>query len=201
VLPLRTSVQSSENDEAAVAASAVFLGWNEGVEGVGDRLQIAAHLAWYHRQWTFEGEWQFGRFGLAPPEQSRPVYFDVEGFSTSVGYMLTGETVKGRTLVEPLRPLDPRRGWAGLGAIELFGRYGQIALSDNVFSEGLVNPDLWSNRAYVTDVGFNWYWNRLLKWTFAWQHAEYGSPVLINENTHKFSRTNDLFWFRGQIYF
>jgi phosphate-selective porin OprO/OprP len=70
-----------------------------------------------------------------------------------------------------------------------------------VFTEDLADRDLWSNRAYITDIGFNWYWNRYLKWTFDWQHVGFGSPVLIDESEDRFSSRNDLFWFRGQVYF
>jgi phosphate-selective porin OprO/OprP len=76
-----------------------------------------------------------------------------------------------------------------------------LTLSDSVFDHDLSDRGLWSNRAYTTDVGMNWYWNRFLKWTFVWQHAGYGSPVLVNETKDLFSRKNDLFWLRGQVYF
>jgi phosphate-selective porin OprO/OprP len=201
-LPLRTAVQSSENDESAAAASAQFLEWNEGVSGLGGRLQGAIHLAWYYGPWTFEGEWQSGSFETTRPEGPGTVDLRVDGFHAGVGLMLTGETVTGRTVVEPLRPFDPRCGCrCGCGAIELFARYSDIALSDNVFTEDLADPDLWSKSAYITDIGFNWYWNRFLKWTFDWQHAGFGSPVLIDEEEDRFSSRTDLFWFRGQLYF
>lgn len=199
-LPVRTSVQASENDESAVAASAIFLEWNEDAAGLGERLQGALHLAWYHGPWTFEGEWQAARVGLTP-DGSNIVDVTAQGFHAGLGCLLTGETVAGRTGIEPLRPIDLRRGWSGTGAVELLARYSELKLSDTVFAEGLSDRDLWSNKAYTTDLGFNWYWNKFLKWTFVWQHAGYGSPVLVNEAKDLFSRKNDLFWFRGQVYF
>ena len=48
-LPLRTSVQAAENDEAANDASAVFLDFNEGAAYQGSRRFGAVHLAYYHR--------------------------------------------------------------------------------------------------------------------------------------------------------
>jgi phosphate-selective porin OprO/OprP len=200
LLPLRTSVQASENDESAVAASAIFLEWNEQTKGLGDRLQGALHAACYSGPWTFEGEWQAARVGLTP-NGTDIVYMTASGFHAGVGRLLTGETVEGRKAIEPLRPIDPRRGWSGCGAIELLARYSELTLSDSVFDHDLSDRGLWSNRAYTTDVGMNWYWNRFLKWTFVWQHAGYGSPVLVNEAKERFSRTNDLFWLRGQLYF
>jgi phosphate-selective porin OprO/OprP len=200
LLPARTSVQSSENDESAVAASAIFLEWNEDAAGLGDRLQGALHLAWYCGPWTFESEWQASRAGLTP-NGTDIVEVTAHGFHAGLGCMLTGETVEGRTTVEPLRPIDPRGGFSGMGAIELLARYSELNISDAVFDEGLSDRDSWANKAYTTDCGLNWYWNRFLKWTFTWQHAGYGSPVLVNETKDLFSRKNDLFWFRGQVYF
>jgi hypothetical protein len=44
-LPLRTSLQSSENDEAARSASSVFLDYNEDAAEFGGRIATAPHLA------------------------------------------------------------------------------------------------------------------------------------------------------------
>ncbi len=193
-------MQSSENDESAVAASAIFLEWNEDAKGLGDRLQGALHLAWYTGPWTLEGEVQAGRAGLTP-NGTDIVYVTTQGFHVGLGCLLTGETVEGRSTIEPLRPIDPRRGWSGSGAVELLARYSELTFSDSIFDDDLADPALWTNRVFTTDVGVNWYWNRFLKWTFTWQHAGYGKPVLVNEAKDLFSRTNDLFWFRGQVYF
>ena len=43
--------------------------------------------------------------------------------------------------------------------------------------------------------------NRWIKFYLDWQHAAYGSPVLINEPRQIFSRRSDLFWLRCQVYF
>ena len=53
----------------------------------------------------------------------------------------------------------------------------------------------------MTDLGVNWYLNEWVKFYFDWQHANYGSPVRVNEETGEFSERNDLFWFRCQFYF
>lgn len=199
-LPLRTSVQSSENDEAAQAASAVFLSWNDGVVASGGRTQGALHLAYYHQHLSLEAEWQLGRFGyqaLQAPSVSIPV----TGYHVTLGYFITGETVERRTAVVPLRPVDPLHHRFGPGAVELFSRYSQLNLSSRVFSDGLADPNLWSNSAMVTDTGFNWYLNRYIKFYFDWQHSEYGTPVLLNAGQNKLSRHDDLYWIRCQLYF
>lgn len=200
-LPMRTSVQSSENDEAAQSASAVFLEWNPGVVASGGRTQGALHLAYYYRHLSVEAEWQNGRFGYLAPGAPANVSIPVSGYHATFGYFITGETLERRTVVVPLRPFDPTRHLWGPGAVEPFFRYSHLSLSDRVFSDGLADPNLWTNSASITDTGFNWYLNRYIKFYFDWQHSMYSSPVLLNASENKFSKRDDLYWIRCQLWF
>ena len=101
----------------------------------------------------------------------------------------------------PLRPFRPFSGEWGPGAIEPFVRYSQLNLGDIVFKDGLADGNDWTNNVGMVDLGVNWYPNRWIKFYFDWQHAAYGSPVLINEPRGIFSRNSDLFWVRCQVYF
>ncbi len=202
-LPLRTSLQSSDNDEAAEAASAVFLKFAEEAYALGDRSALAIHLAWYRLGTSLGSEFQAGRFGFARadgPETMRTTV-PVSGFHVTLGQFITGETITDRSMVVPVRPFAPWNGEYGPGAIELFGRYSRIQLGDNVFTEGLANPRAWTNEAAITDIGLNWYPNRFVKLYFDWQHSLFGSEVLLNPNSGLRGRTNDLFWIRCQFYF
>ena len=95
-LPLRTSLQSSENDEAAQAASSVFLKYNEGTAAYGGRSGTALHLAWYARGFSFEAEWQGGRDHMTVRDEELAVSVPVSGNHFTSSYFLTGETVTGR---------------------------------------------------------------------------------------------------------
>lgn len=200
-LPLRTSVQSSENDEAAQAASVDFLEWNDDVVATGSRIQGAIHFAWYVNHLSLEAEWQIGRFEYQRLGVYPLVNVPVTGFHVAAGYFITGETVQKRTTVVPLRPFNPLKGQRGPGAIELFARYTQLNLGDNVFTGGLADPALWSNSAYVTDTGFNWYPNRFIKFYVDWQHSSFGRRILLNEGKQKFGFNSDLLWLRMQLYY
>jgi phosphate-selective porin OprO/OprP len=200
-LPLRTSVQSSDNDEAAQAASAIFLDYNPGVVAHGGRAQGAIHAAWYVKHLSLEAEWQIGRFGLRRPDAPAAITIPVSGYHISLSYFITGEEVEGRKAVKPLRPLYGGEGSWGPGAIEPFIRYSQLDISDRVFTDGFADPEKWTKNAYVIDTGWNWYWNQYIKFYFDWQLSVYGSPVLLNEGEHKFSRVDNLFWARCQIYY
>lgn len=201
-LPLRTSLQSSENDEAAQGASTVFLEFNNGVFNFGDnRISGAMHVAWYVQQLSFEAEYQAGRFPYIRPGLTNSVHVPVQGFGATVAYFVTGETVEGRKQVIPLRPFSPASGLRGVGALEPFARYSHLSLGEEVFTAGLADPEAWSRTAHMTDIGFNWYPNRFIKFTFDWQHTTFGTAILLNEAQDQRGRSVDLFWARCQVWY
>ncbi len=198
-LPLRTSLQSSENDEAAQAASSVFLEFEEDVVVLGRREQAALHLAWYYEQLSFESEVQVGRFGFRKEEQATKL--PVSGYNIALSYFITGEEVTGRKIVIPDRPFNPASGERGPGAIEPYVRYSYLQLGEQVFEDELADQNDWTRRISMVDLGWNWYPNRYIKFYFDWQISMYGSPVLLNEEQDERSKTNQLFWLRAQVFF
>ncbi len=199
-LPLRTSLQSSENDEAAQGASAVFLDFFPGVNADGIRRQGALHAAWYVNGWSLETEWAVGDFGFLKEDGKRTVV-PVSGFHITAAYFLTGEQITQRGPVEPLRPFNPVSGQRGPGAIEPFARVSQLRTGSEVFDDGLADRDNYTNKATILDLGWNWYPNKYLKFYFDWQHAGFGSPVVINRQTGTRRQSNDLLWIRAQMWF
>ncbi|WP_165245164.1 OprO/OprP family phosphate-selective porin [Paludisphaera soli] len=199
-LPLRTSLQSSENDEAARRATSLFLDFEEDAFISGPHSAMAAHLAWYAGGMSFEAEWQssrdhYTRSGIPFRLFSVPA----TGSHFTLAYFLTGEKVRDRSRVDPLRPFDPTRNSWGPGAVELFARFSELQLSDEVFRAGLADRAKWTNGMAMTDIGFNWYLTSYLKLYFDWQRSYYDTPVQLNEGLR--SLTNDLFWIRGQLYY
>jgi len=199
LLPLRTSIQTSENDEAAQAASSIFLEYAPGVVAKGERMQGALHSALYSGPFSIEAECYAARFGAAVNPAASSVGIPIFGYDVTFASFLTGEKVEDRKTVTPLRPIT--RGGAGWGALEVFGRYSRLMLGDQVFSAGLANPDDWTNNIGITDIGCNWYLSRFVRITFDWQHSMYATPVLLNEQQDLRSKQNDLFWMRCQLYF
>jgi phosphate-selective porin OprO/OprP len=198
-LPMRTSLQSSENDEAAQQATSLFLAFNEDAYLLGGHSALAAHIAWYVGGLSFEAEWQGGRDHYNRADAFNPVSVPVKGNHFTASYFLTGEQVVARRRVDPLRPYDPVHNAWGPGAFEPFARYSSLSLGDAVFKAGLADPNVWTRSIGLTDVGLNWYPTSFIKVYFDWQHSMYGSPVQLNKD-HK-SSVNDLFWIRGQLYY
>ncbi|WP_417848871.1 OprO/OprP family phosphate-selective porin [Thalassoglobus sp.] len=195
-LPLRTSIQTSENDEAAQAASTQFLEFNPDMQWVGGRQQGALHVANYSGPLSIEAEVYALSFQARADEHSAAVWLPILGYDVTASWFLTGESVTGRGVIEPLAPLGE-----GFGAWEIFGRYSDINISEKVFTAGLADEADWTRHVGMTDIGFNWYLNRFVKMTFDWQHAMFGSPILLNEAKDKRGSNTDLFWMRCQLYF
>ena len=193
---LRTQVPTSGNAIIGVP----FLTFNSNVRESGPRAFWDLHAAWYYRQLSLIAEWQSGYQDYAlSTSLAAHNRVGVESFYIQGGYFITGETVSGRNVVKPLRDFDVRKGKLGPGAVELTGRFNALNLSRNVFNAGLADPNLWSNNLYTTDAGFNWYLTQYFKVYFTWEHAVFGQPVQSNAVNQQ--KTNDLLWFRFQLYF
>lgn len=193
---LRTLVPAPGNATVGVP----FLAFNGDVRESGDRALWSLHLAYYYRHLSFIGEWQSGFQDYARANDlANRIHLPIQSFYVEAGYFLTGETVAGRGPVRPLRDFDLRPGRRGPGAWEVVGRYNLLDLGDQVFTAGLSDPGLWTDRLETIDVGFNWYWTQYVKLAFVWEHAEFSDPVLYRPGARQ--RTSDLFLVRFQFRF
>jgi phosphate-selective porin OprO and OprP len=186
---------------AANSASLPFLAFNPTVRERGARALWEMHAAYYYGGLTLLGAWQGGYENYALGTTGSPTRIPIGGWVAQAGYILTGETIRDRTLVEPLRPFDLRKGRFGLGAFEVTARYSELDLNRRVFTTGLADPSLWTNHTQMVDVGFNWYLNKSVKIYFDWERAIFGNPVVYNTNEGRKSSLSDLYWLRLQFYF
>jgi phosphate-selective porin OprO/OprP len=186
-----------DSTAASNAAGLPFLAFNSGVTEQGARALWEMHLAYYWGGLSLLGAWQGGHESYA--NAAPPVRIPIHGWFVQAGYILTGETIRDRTLLQPLHPFDLRAGRKGLGAWEPTVRYSDLRLDPRVFSAGLADPTLWTNHAQLVDVGCNWYLNQFVKVYFDWEHALFASPV--SSTNGQFRKSNDLFWVRTQVYF
>jgi phosphate-selective porin OprO and OprP len=200
---LRTSTSASSNTLSSTSGDSLisvpFLAFNNNVRERGERQLFEIHSSYFYKGLSLLGVWDVGHngFGLTTPG-ARPVNLPVSGFMLQSAYLLTGETRERLSLVDPIRPFNPRRGQFGLGAVELQARYSELALGNQVFTGGLADPNLWSNRVDLLDVGVNWYLNKFVKVYVDWEHAVFGQPVYASPGV--LQKTNDLIWLRLQIY-
>lgn len=201
---LRTSVNGSNvavnagTGDALIAAP--FLAFNGNVRERGDRELWELHATYFYKSLALLGVWDSGHndFALTAPG-ARPVHVPVSGYFVQAAYLLTGETRERASLIEPDRPFDLRRGRFGPGAFEVQARYSNLTLGRQVFTGGLADPNLWSDRVDLLDVGLNWYLNKYVKFYFDWEHAVYGQPVFYRPGPG-LQKTSDLFWLRLMFY-
>jgi phosphate-selective porin OprO/OprP len=194
--PLRTS-QNGGNSSTTIPASPAFLAFNNGVTESGIRDLWSIHVAYYYKHLSLIAEWESGfeTYALGANHTRLPL----NGYYVSAGYFLTGEIIEGRGMVKPLRPFDLRKGKFGPGAWELAARYASLDISNRVFTAGLADPNLWTNRVGVVDAGVNWHINEYVKLYFLWEHCMFASPVLYRPGG--LAGTNDLFWTRLMFYY
>ncbi len=151
---LTTSAPPSPSTLTPGSAFVPFLAFNNGVMERGYRALWELHAAYYYQGLSLLGAWDSGfqdyAFGTSGP---RPVRVPTGGYFVQAGYILTGETIRDRTLIDPLSPFDLRPGHFGLGALELIARFSDLSLGRQVFTGGLANPNLWTNHAQMVDVG------------------------------------------------
>jgi phosphate-selective porin OprO and OprP len=194
------SAEGIDSSAASNAATVPFLGFDPAVRELGLRSLWELHTAYYFRGLTLLAAWD-GGFEHYAKAGGSPTRIPIGGWFAQVGYIVTGETIRDHTLIDPLHPFDLRHGHFGLGAFELTARYSELELDHRVFTAGLADPNLWTNRAQMTDVGFNWYMNKFVKFYFDWEHAMFATPVLFNLTSGQKQLTSDLFWIRMQLYF
>ncbi len=195
------TASNASNASAADLFSPPFFVFNDDVIERGQRTFWSGHVAYFHKSLSLFADYNGGILRYAPSETAREsVVIPTNGYSAAIGYFLTGETVERRTAVEPLRPFNLSRSKFGLGAWELIFRFSAMELDRTVFDKDLADPELWTNRAWATNLGLNWYLTRYLKVYLDWQHTEFGSPVLYREPNLR-QLTNQLFWVRFQLYF
>ncbi len=184
-------------------ATLPFLAFNNNVAEKGIRDLWELHAAYYYKGLSLLGAWDSGFNSYALPHEPS-VRLPTSGYFVQAAYLITGETLRERAAIDPINRFDLRPGSFGLGAFEPHVRYSEMFLGQQVFTAGLADPNLWTNRVQLTDVGVNWYLNKFVKVYFDWEHAIFATPVFAGNTPsgHSlFQSRNDLFWLRLQFYY
>jgi phosphate-selective porin OprO/OprP len=206
-LVFRTNVNASNvalsANDPTNNATLPFLALNNNVKELGLRDLWELHAAYYYKGLSLLGAWDSGFNGYAAG-QGASVRVPTNGWFVQAAYLITGETVRERTMIDPINRFDLRPGKFGLGAFEPHVRYSEMFLGRQIFTAGFSDPNLWTNNVQLIDVGVNWYLNNFVKVYFDWEHAIFASPVLAGTSSSGaalFHTNSDLFWLRFQFYF
>src|SRR5262249_8441664 len=143
---LRTAVATAGSPTIGVP----FLAFNNDVREQGDQAFWDLHLAYFYRQLSLIAEWGSGFQDYARTASLHArTHLPVQSYYVQWGYFLTGETASSVGVVKPHHPFNLDPCHFGLGAFELTGRYSYLDVGRQVFTDGLADPNNWSNRAYI----------------------------------------------------
>ncbi len=194
---------------SANQVSPTFLQFGNNILEDGLRMQWSGDMVWYYRSFAMMAAYQggFQNYGVSPAAIPSPfttsipvdriVKVPYRGFNVTAFYFITGEEITRRAnLLEP-RSEFKGLGGSGTGAVEVYSRFANLTLGDDVFSGGLANPGLYTNRINVLDNGANWYLNHYTKLTFDWQYSMYGNPVYLAPG--KYTTHQNIFWLRASV--
>lgn len=202
---LRGSTNGSSSTLTSGAGDGIiavpFLAFNNNVKERGARALYELHATYFYKGLSLYGAWEsgFNDFSLTTPGAT-PVHLPVSGYFVQAAYILTGETLEKRTLIEPRHPFNLRASKFGLGAFEVQARYSALEVGREVFTGGLADPNLWANRLNQLDLGFNWYMTKNVKFYFDWEHAMFSQPVYFRPGPGLY-KASDLYWLRLQFYY
>jgi len=196
---LGTAVPSAGPSDNALI-SPTFLMFGSDTVQDGPRVLWDAEVLWSFRSLSFYGEYDAGyvTYGLSTSPGTTAAPVSVSGWSAALTYFFSGEEIGlDRRRVQPLHPYNWKKG--GFGAFEGFARYSDLVLGSSVFTDKFASATGNANGVNATDIGVNWYLNQYLKVVLDWQHAMFNRPIELS--TTRFTRLEDLYWLRFQLYY
>lgn len=158
--------------------------YTSGVFADGPRTRFSPQLSWYYGPLGVLAE-----YVTSTQQLTRGAFqdkFENTAWEITGSYVLTGEDASYKG-VAPLKNFDPGAGtW---GAWEIAGRYHELEIDDDLFTQKypnntFANIDASVSKAESLGLGFNWYLNRSVKVQFDYEHTEFtgGAPrdTLVN---------------------
>ena len=148
------SASGANATDAVGTTSVPFLAFNNNVRERGIRSLWELHFAYFYKGLSVLGAWDSG-FETYQINGSGhlPVKVPVGGYFIQAGYILTGETIRERAMIDPIHPFDLRPGKFGLGAFEPTARFSTVNIGNEIFQGGLADPNLWTNHVNFGGCG------------------------------------------------
>jgi len=172
------SVSKMENDLAGTSyqtgAQTPFLTYAGGVNPQGDKLRSSAELEWFVGPVSVRGGVHHAKLAnlhLGPATGD----FNIDGYTVSSSWLLTGEKKPRNKPVRPKADFDP--GKDGWGAFELAARYDVFDADRSLISQGFATG---THGADAVTVGFNWYFNKNICMKLDYQNVSFAGPILFN---------------------
>ena len=91
---------------------------------------------------------------------------------------------------------DLKWGGSGFGAVELVARVGGLEVDDDAFPI-FANPDVSAEKALNWGLGVNWYWNKAVKISGAFEETTFDGGDTGGDDRE----TENIFFTRAQLSF
>jgi phosphate-selective porin OprO/OprP len=186
-----------------------WLQYNSTVHAEGIRTRITPEVSYFYQGLGMAAQYVRMEQELRP-NVSGPTYrfltdVPTEGYYVLATYLLTGEQrTTYSAMVDPLLPFDPRRPLQAPGAWELVAQVSRLNVDPEIFVPGkanLADPTKYSHAATEMTLGFNWYFNKLVRMQFNWEHSWFDDPVLLGTGPGGRLKHDDVLMTRFQIIF
>ena len=173
--PRRGTPASSSLPAYKTAGQQVFFRYRAStIVGDGNLARVSPQMNWAVGPIAMFVEHTTTRQDVRRLTDGATATVDVRAISVTVGCVLTGERASLRN-VSPARPFNRAAG--GWGALEVVARVDRQTLSDNAFPI-YADPAVSAQRAQDWGLGLNWYLNRSLKLSSAFERTTFrrGGP-------------------------
>jgi phosphate-selective porin OprO/OprP len=146
-----------------------FLTFASGVTEAGHRTRLTPQGYYYLGPFGLLTEYTLAEEGLKKGLVQRDIAFRAWQVETS--FILTGEA-KGFSSPTPKKSFDPlHHGW---GAFEIAARVGDFSAEKGLYNYGFATTATSPRHAHEWVGGFNWYLNRLFKFSVDYGNTNFG---------------------------
>lgn len=145
-----------------------FFTFAQGTTAAGDRRRIGPQAHFYTGPFGVLAE-----YTATEQDLRRGSAVDTirnRGWQVAASYFLTGEKKSYRSPA-PNHPFDPAAG--GAGAIELTGRYTELAVDPSAFASGFAEASRSARKAREWTAGINWHVARGNKFIIDYSHTRF----------------------------
>ncbi len=162
------------NSSFQTGAQTPFLTFAGGVDPQGDKERASAEIEWFAGPASVRGGAHHGRLNDLHLGSTQ-ADFNIEGWTVSASWLLTGEDKPRNKPVKPKADFNPAKdGW---GAFELATRYDVFEADPQLVRQGFATGTTCVN---TFTVGFNWYFNKNMVLKLDYQNASFAGPVVFN---------------------
>ncbi len=188
--------------ELTTPATVPWLVFTSGDMAEGQRTRISPELVYFYHSFGFAGQYYSELQAIATSATATAVRVPFTGYYVLATYLLTGEERHEYTQqIDPIRPFTIATPFASPGAWEAVFRVSRMEVGNEIFTDKLANPALYSSGALETTFGFNWYWNKWVRAQFNWEHAQFDDPVALGIAPRLLTSHEDTLYCRMQFTF